>query len=278
MTVMASPHTRHRISPKQPALVCWVTRQCSAWGMCSQPAMPSLARGEFQMATKEDLGTHSTHLKQNYMQLTPHTILNSFPSFVYTNCNESVNTWGLERGWCWSKWSQTHRSCVTSVHGRSCVTSVHGRFVLIRPCSGPVLFLSSKQTTVGPQSCKIFEPDYYVIVGKLDLKSDLALQSSVQFSSGWYLWAREDQCALHPISQELSPMLPLKEFPMLVWLTMALKFLILSRKIIEHFLFLRLSPSGDRWCDVLGFVPADCVTSSSTLQIFRDASCLWWLL
>ena len=33
-------------------------------------------------------------------------------------------------------------------------------------------------------------------------------------------------------------------------------FLVLSRKIVERFLFLRLSPPGDRLCDVLGFVPA----------------------
>ena len=32
--------------------------------------------------------------------------------------------------------------------------------------------------------------------------------------------------------------------------------LVLSRKIVECFLFLTLSPPGDRWCDVLGFVPA----------------------
>ena len=34
---------------------------------------------------------------------------------------------------------------------------------------------------------------------------------------------------------------------------------------------------GDLWCDVLGFVLAGSVSSSSTLQIFRDASRLWWL-
>ena len=45
--------------------------------------------------------------------------------------------------------------------------------------------------------------------------------------------------------------------------------LVLSRKIVERFHFLRLSPPGDRWCDVLGFVPAVNDSSSSTLQIFR---------
>ena len=33
-----------------------------------------------------------------------------------------------------------------------------------------------------------------------------------------------------------------------------------------------------RWCDVLGFVPAGSVSSSSTLQIFREVSHLWGLL
>lgn len=38
-----------------------------------------------------------------------------------------------------------------------------------------------------------------------------------------------------------------------------------SSKIGERFLFLRLSPSGDWSCDILGFVPKECVSSSSTL-------------
>ena len=33
-----------------------------------------------------------------------------------------------------------------------------------------------------------------------------------------------------------------------------------------------LSPPGDQWCDVLGFVPAGNVSSFSTLQIFRETS------
>ena len=54
--------------------------------------------------------------------------------------------------------------------------------------------------------------------------------------------------------------------------------LILLRKIIECFLFPCLSPPGDRWCDVLGFVPTGSVSSSSTLQILWEASHLWELL
>ena len=34
----------------------------------------------------------------------------------------------------------------------------------------------------------------------------------------------------------------------------------------------------DWWCDVLGFVPAGSVSSSSTHQIFRDVRHSWWLL
>ena len=48
--------------------------------------------------------------------------------------------------------------------------------------------------------------------------------------------------------------------------------LVLSRKIVYRFLIPRLSAPGDRWCDVPGFVPADNVSSSSTLPMFRDAS------
>ena len=42
--------------------------------------------------------------------------------------------------------------------------------------------------------------------------------------------------------------------------------------IVERFLFLVLSPPGDRWCGVLGFVPAVSVSISSELQLFRDTS------
>ena len=69
----------------------------------------------------------------------------------------------------------------------------------------------------------------------------------------------------------VSPMLPLKQFQ--CWSDWWHPFLIFSRKMVERFLFLRLSPPGDRWCNVLGSV-----SSSSTLQIFQDATHLWWLL
>ena len=41
---------------------------------------------------------------------------------------------------------------------------------------------------------------------------------------------------------------------------------------------LRFSPPGDRWCDVLGFIPAGILSNSSTLQTFLGACHLWWLL
>ena len=45
----------------------------------------------------------------------------------------------------------------------------------------------------------------------------------------------------------------------------------LLRKVVERFLWQRLCPPGGRWCGVLGFVPEGNVSSSSTLQIYRDA-------
>ena len=65
------------------------------------------------------------------------------------------------------------------------------------------------------------------------------------------------------------PDIAFETVPMFVWLMMALSGPL--RKIVWRFLFPRLSPPGDRWCDVLGFVPACSVISSSTHQIFREA-------
>ena len=53
--------------------------------------------------------------------------------------------------------------------------------------------------------------------------------------------------------------------------------LILSGKVVKHFLFPCLSP-GDQWCGGLGFVPTGKVSSSSTLQVFQETKCLRWLL
>ena len=54
--------------------------------------------------------------------------------------------------------------------------------------------------------------------------------------------------------------------------------LVLSKKIVQRFRFQRLSPPGNQWCDVLGFVPAGSILSFSTIQIFREASQLSGLL
>ena len=97
--------------------------------------------------------------------------------------------------------------------------------------------------------------------------------SSVHFCSKWYLCARKSTYALHPICQKFPPMLPLKQFQSSSdweWPS-----LVLSRKIVERFFFPRLSPRGDRWCDVLGFVPAGSVSSSSTRPIFWQARRMW---
>ena len=55
---------------------------------------------------------------------------------------------------------------------------------------------------------------------------------------------------------------------MFVWLTMALANAI---QIVYRFLSPRISQAIDG--DVRGFVPAGSVSSSSTLQVFRDATC-----
>ena len=53
--------------------------------------------------------------------------------------------------------------------------------------------------------------------------------------------------------------------------------LVLSKKIVQCFLFQRVSPPSDRGCNFLDFVPAGNVSSSSTLQLFRETSDLWGL-
>ena len=85
-------------------------------------------------------------------------------------------------------------------------------------------------------------------------------------SSRWHLCALKSPYA-HNVAFET--------VPMFVWRWPSL---VLSGKIVYRFFFPRLSPPGDRWCDVLGFVTAGSVSSSSTLLIFQEASHLWGLL
>ena len=95
--------------------------------------------------------------------------------------------------------------------------------------------------------------------------ADLAF-STDQFSLRWCLCTWKSPSALQPISQK---------FPQrCLWNSYSGHLI----NFVERFHFLRLSPPGDQWCDVLGSVPAGSVSSSSTFQIFWDGSHLWWLL
>ena len=71
----------------------------------------------------------------------------------------------------------------------------------------------------------------------------------VQFSSRWYLcaWESSYMCSTH--LSGVSPVLPLKQFQ--CWSDWRWPFLILSRKIFERFLFLRLSKVNKVECIVL---------------------------
>ena len=95
---------------------------------------------------------------------------------------------------------------------------------------------------------------------------------SVQFNMVYM--RSENPYALHPVSQK---------FPQhCLWNGSNVRLIddgplsSFQRKIVQRLLFPRLAPPGDRWCDVLGFVPAGSVSSFSAL--LRDASHLWGLL
>ena len=98
--------------------------------------------------------------------------------------------------------------------------------------------------------------------------------SSVQFK---VVSMRSEKPICAPLRlSEVFPKLPLKRFQgSSDWRWPSLD---LSMKIVERVLFQRLSPPGDQWCDVLGFVHAGSVSSFSTLHIFREARHLWELL
>ena len=104
---------------------------------------------------------------------------------------------------------------------------------------------------------------------------DASFFHSVHFSSRWYQCTQESPYIYMRSTPSLRSFsnVAFETVPTLVRLTMTL-----SRKIIERILFLCLSPPDNRWCDVIGFVPTGSVSNSSTLQISRDASFLWWLL
>ena len=91
---------------------------------------------------------------------------------------------------------------------------------------------------------------------------------SVQFSSVQFkmvsMRSGRPICA-PPRLSGVSPMLPLKQFQ--CWFDWRWPFIVLSKKIFERFLFLRLSPPGDQWCDFLGFVPAGNLFSTPSLSL-----------
>lgn len=97
---------------------------------------------------------------------------------------------------------------------------------------------------------------------------------SVQFSSNSICALKKLICP--PGLWEVFPILSLKQF--YCWSDSHWLFLVLSMKVVELFFFLYFRHPGDGWCDFLGFVPTDKVSSSSTLKIFRGTGHLWWLL
>ena len=92
----------------------------------------------------------------------------------------------------------------------------------------------------------------------------LGLQfSSVQFKMV-SMCLEKPICTPHRLS-EVSPIIA-PETVRLLFFWLKIFSLALLKKIVERFLFSRFSSPGDRWCGVLGFVPAGSVSSSSTLQ------------
>ena len=135
--------------------------------------------------------------------------------------------------------------------------------------------------------------------------------SWIQFNTRWYCCARESPCVFHPVSQRFPCVVCVlfETVPVLVWSTMGFirpfkenrRALPLSTPLSSGWSMVwcpwpctRLSPRGDRWCDVLDFVPASLlqvidfvmflalcpqVLSQAPQHVsFLDASHLWWLL
>ena len=115
----------------------------------------------------------------------------------------------------------------------------------------------------------------------------LSVLSVFQFSSTWYLCASKSHMRSTP---SLSIILRdrVERIIMLCCCFLPMKLPWNSSNVrltdddplssFQRFLFPCLSPPGERWCDVLGFVPAGSVSSSSAPQIFQDTSHLWGLL
>ena len=103
----------------------------------------------------------------------------------------------------------------------------------------------------------------------------LSKDSLVQFKM---VYMRSEKIVCAPLRlSDVSPLLALKQFQCSSdWRLPSRPFK--EDRLALQSLFPCLSPPCDRWCGVLGFVPTGSVSSSSTLQIFQDASHLWWLL
>ena len=82
--------------------------------------------------------------------------------------------------------------------------------------------------------------------------------------------------AFSPISQEVSPVSIFETVLLFIWLMVG-PFPSYQGRLLSTPVPC-LSPPGGWWGAVLGFVPAGSLSSFSTLQIFQNASHLWWLL
>ena len=92
--------------------------------------------------------------------------------------------------------------------------------------------------------------------------------TAAQFPSRWYIYAvgKAHTCSARFLRS--FPNVAFKTVPMLVWSTMVLsRPLKVDRRLLLFSICQPLSSPGDRWCNVLGFLPAGIVSSSSTLQI-----------
>ena len=90
--------------------------------------------------------------------------------------------------------------------------------------------------------------------------------SSVQ--DGIYALGKALEICTPPRVSEVSPTSPLKRFQCPSdWRRPPL---VISRKIVQRFLFPRLSPPGDRWWGVLGFVPAGSLKLLNIWDLLRS--------
>ena len=139
--------------------------------------------------------------------------------------------------------------------------------------------LISLMCGVWPARCDpLKKPRLYLATSILLLLASES-SASLPFCSRRYPSARKTPYTLHSVL-DVFRTFPFKLFQLVTWASeWRWPSHVILRKIVKRFFHLRLCPSGDRWRDLLGFVPAGSVSSSSTPRIFRDAlSHLWWLI